>query len=106
MLRRDPSGVTLVELSVLLLILGILAALPRQAAGILQGARGARKVPPTRLFKPFATRDSARSPMPKTTASRSASSGVSANTRSRELGPVDALVNKRRHRLPARDTHG
>jgi hypothetical protein len=32
--------------------------------------------------------------------------GVSANTRSRERGPVDALVNKRRHRLPARDTHG
>ncbi len=41
MVRRDSSGVTLVELSVALVLLAIVAAITLQAAGLLQGALGA-----------------------------------------------------------------
>jgi Tfp pilus assembly protein FimT len=43
MIRRDSSGVTLVELSILLIILGFLAALTLQGAGLLQSALSAGK---------------------------------------------------------------
>jgi prepilin-type N-terminal cleavage/methylation domain-containing protein len=41
MVRRDSSGVTLVELAVVLVLLGIVAGITLQAAGLLQGALGA-----------------------------------------------------------------
>jgi prepilin-type N-terminal cleavage/methylation domain-containing protein len=40
MVRRDSSGVTLVELSVVLVLLGIVAGITLQGAGLLQGALG------------------------------------------------------------------
>jgi prepilin-type N-terminal cleavage/methylation domain-containing protein len=43
MIRRNRSGVTLVEVSVVLLLIAILAGLTLQAAGLLQGALGAAK---------------------------------------------------------------
>lgn len=41
MVRRDSSGVTLVEMAVVLVILAIVAGLTLQGAGLLQGALGA-----------------------------------------------------------------
>jgi Tfp pilus assembly protein FimT len=41
MIRRDSSGVTLVELAVILVILTICAGITMQGAGLLQGALGA-----------------------------------------------------------------
>ena len=85
MVRRDSSGVTLVELAVVLVLLAIVAGLTLQAAGLLQGrlAQGGRRAPPTTSPKRFDTRDSAPLPMPKTIAWPSASqAGVLANTKS------------------------
>jgi len=41
MIRRDSSGVTMVELAVVLVLLGIVAGITLQGAGLLQGALGA-----------------------------------------------------------------